>query len=198
MDDGDSRTTTPGEMRAGPPDRRPPDGRIVEDDGDWSAFAPAEAAVMAAARVVSDAPELAFGPRRGDGGAVERRHRPRSQSHLPQQDKPTNVLSFPAPALPAGAGPDRRPLGDIVLAAETVAQEAQAQGISPTHHLQHLVVHGLLHLLGFDHLSRGAGDRDGGARNRCCSHASASPTPTRSPRREPEPVSWEQHRAVHR
>jgi probable rRNA maturation factor len=38
-----------------------------------------------------------------------------------------------------------------VLAAETVGREADAQGIPPLHHLQHLVVHGLLHLLGFDH-----------------------------------------------
>ena len=38
-----------------------------------------------------------------------------------------------------------------MLAAETVSREADAQGIAPVHHLQHLVVHGLLHLLGFDH-----------------------------------------------
>ena len=42
-------------------------------------------------------------------------------------------------------------LGDVVLAAETVAREAAEQGNPPVHHLQHLVVHGLLHLLGFDH-----------------------------------------------
>ena len=42
-------------------------------------------------------------------------------------------------------------LGDVVLAAETVVLEAAERGIAPTAHLQHLVVHGLLHLLGFDH-----------------------------------------------
>jgi probable rRNA maturation factor len=42
-------------------------------------------------------------------------------------------------------------LGDVVLAAETVLNEASEQGVAPVHHLQHLVVHGLLHLLGFDH-----------------------------------------------
>ena len=62
---------------------------------------------------------------------------------------PTNVLSFPAGA-GARAGGIRR-LGDIVLAAETIAREANEQGIPPLHHLQHLVVHGVLHLLGFDH-----------------------------------------------
>lgn len=65
------------------------------------------------------------------------------------KDKPTNVLSFPALEGPgettAGA------LGDIILAQETIDREADEQGVTPAHHLQHLVVHGLLHLLGFDH-----------------------------------------------
>jgi probable rRNA maturation factor len=42
-------------------------------------------------------------------------------------------------------------LGDVVLAAETIRREAAEQAIAPGHHLQHLVVHGLLHLLGYDH-----------------------------------------------
>jgi probable rRNA maturation factor len=68
------------------------------------------------------------------------------------QDKPTNVLSFPAsPDAPANGGAE--PLGDIALACETVLREAEAQGTTPAHHLQHLVVHGLLHLLGYDHLN---------------------------------------------
>jgi probable rRNA maturation factor len=44
-----------------------------------------------------------------------------------------------------------RHMGDVVLAAETILDEASEQGIAPVQHLQHLVVHGLLHLLGFDH-----------------------------------------------
>lgn len=66
------------------------------------------------------------------------------------QDKPTNVLSFPANDgdLPADAP---RLLGDVVLAFETVAAEAELQGKPLSHHLHHLVVHGVLHLLGFDH-----------------------------------------------
>ena len=47
-------------------------------------------------------------------------------------------------------------LGDVVLAAETVSREAAERGIAPTAHLQHLVVHGLLHLLGFDHATDAA------------------------------------------
>lgn len=63
-------------------------------------------------------------------------------------DKPTNVLSFPAPAAPAGPV---RMLGDIAVAYETLRREAAAEGKSFAHHLAHLVVHGLLHLLGYDH-----------------------------------------------
>jgi probable rRNA maturation factor len=66
-------------------------------------------------------------------------------------DAPTNVLSFPSAALGAGAGP--RLLGDIVLAWETTAREAQAEGKSLADHAVHLVVHGFLHLLGYDHQS---------------------------------------------
>lgn len=64
------------------------------------------------------------------------------------KDAPTNVLSFPAPPLPAGAP---GPLGDVILAYETVAREAAGQRKSFAHHLQHLLVHGVLHLLGYDH-----------------------------------------------
>lgn len=62
------------------------------------------------------------------------------------KDGPTNVLSFP-PA--AGAEPEF--LGDIILAAETVAVEAEFQGKRFEDHAVHLVVHGFLHLLGYDH-----------------------------------------------
>lgn len=65
------------------------------------------------------------------------------------QDKPTNVLSFPAlETAPPGAP---QLLGDVVLAFETVAAEAAAQGKPIADHLRHLIVHGVLHLLGFDH-----------------------------------------------
>lgn len=63
------------------------------------------------------------------------------------QDKPTNVLSFPAPPNP------EQHLGDVALAYETCAREAAEQGKPLSHHLQHLVAHGVLHLLGYDHMS---------------------------------------------
>jgi probable rRNA maturation factor len=66
------------------------------------------------------------------------------------KDKPTNVLSFPA--FPTRIGDTLPPmLGDIILAAETVAREAELEGKPLDHHISHLIVHGLLHLLGHDH-----------------------------------------------
>lgn len=66
------------------------------------------------------------------------------------KDKPTNVLSFPAfPTKPGGPLPPM--LGDIVLAAETVARESDLEEKPFDHHLMHLMVHGTLHLLGYDH-----------------------------------------------
>jgi probable rRNA maturation factor len=70
-------------------------------------------------------------------------------------DRPTNVLSFPTPAdTPFGDG-GRRPLGDIVLALETCVREAAEQRKLLSEHLQHLVAHGVLHLVGYDHQTDG-------------------------------------------
>ena len=66
-----------------------------------------------------------------------------------QKDSATNVLSFPQ-IEPFGAV--RGLLGDITLARETLEREAAEQGISFDHHFTHLVVHGFLHILGYDHL----------------------------------------------
>jgi probable rRNA maturation factor len=61
------------------------------------------------------------------------------------KDSATNVLSFPAPATAVGS------LGDIALALGVCAREAGEQGKTLTQHLQHLVAHGVLHLMGYDH-----------------------------------------------
>lgn len=65
-------------------------------------------------------------------------------------DKPTNVLSFPSPEMPVPEG-EVAHLGDLVLAYETMAREAKEVGKPLADHVTHLVVHGTLHLLGFDH-----------------------------------------------
>jgi len=64
------------------------------------------------------------------------------------KDRPTNVLSFPAS--PVESATDGA-IGDIVICAPVVAAEAREQGKSLTEHWAHIVVHGTLHLLGFDH-----------------------------------------------
>ncbi len=66
------------------------------------------------------------------------------------QDRPTNVLAFATEEEPSAPGSPRL-LGDVILARETLLREAEAQGKRPGDHLCHLVVHGLLHLLGYDH-----------------------------------------------
>ncbi len=65
------------------------------------------------------------------------------------RDKPTNVLSFPAAALPARS--PERPLGDLVICPDVLRAEARDQGKSLRAHWAHLIVHGALHLVGYDH-----------------------------------------------
>ncbi|WP_045834608.1 rRNA maturation RNase YbeY [Hyphomicrobium sp. 99] len=119
---------------------------IVEDDGDWSRISNLDS-------LIDDAARAAF-ERAGDGlqpavvsvalssdanvAALNEQFRGKA--------KPTNVLSFPA-----GNGASDGQLGDIIIALETVEREADEQGVPFEHHLQHLVVHGVLHLLGYDH-----------------------------------------------
>ena len=76
------------------------------------------------------------------------------------RDKPTNVLSFAdADAdMPAVPGVPAH-LGNVVLALETLLAEAQAQAKTPADHLTHLTVHGVLHLVGYDH-ERGDAEAD--------------------------------------
>lgn len=66
-------------------------------------------------------------------------------------DRPTNVLSFPAGEAQPAPGDSLVLLGDVVVALETVRREAAAEGRSVGDHLAHLLVHGTLHLLGYDH-----------------------------------------------
>ena len=71
------------------------------------------------------------------------------------KDKPTNVLSFPmlerAELLALAAEGPPELLGDIALALETCTREATEKGLSLEHHTAHLIIHGLLHLAGYDH-----------------------------------------------
>jgi probable rRNA maturation factor len=73
------------------------------------------------------------------------------------KDTPTNVLSFPMMAVDEITDIDEAPgpeimLGDIILAYQTCANEAAVKQIDVADHASHLIVHGALHLLGFDHV----------------------------------------------
>jgi probable rRNA maturation factor len=65
-------------------------------------------------------------------------------------DTPTNVLSFPSAAIEPGGMPEML-LGDIVFAHETIVREAMAMGKTFNDHFTHLIVHGFLHIFGYDH-----------------------------------------------
>ncbi|MDD9901076.1 MAG: rRNA maturation RNase YbeY [Alphaproteobacteria bacterium] len=75
------------------------------------------------------------------------------------KDKPTNVLSFPQFQIKGlkksdlAHFPDTVELGDVVLAHETIKREAREQGKKLEDHVIHLIVHGVLHLLGYDHMT---------------------------------------------
>lgn len=79
---------------------------------------------------------------------VEEPESRRLNEHFRGRDRATNVLSFPAAPLADGSRPW---LGDLVMAAPVVAREAAEQGKAVRAHWAHLVMHGCLHLLGYDH-----------------------------------------------
>lgn len=122
---------------------------MVEADG-WSRLADPEAlarrAAEAAFGAISDAPrgDVEISLLLAGDEAVRALNR-----DFRAKDKPTNVLSFPATERPGVPGP--RLLGDIAMAYETVAREAEEEGKTFEEHATHLVVHGVLHLLGYDH-----------------------------------------------
>lgn len=66
-------------------------------------------------------------------------------------DHATNVLSFPLQDLRPGQRPRPEPLGDIVLSLPVIRHEARRSGTAFEEHLAHMLIHGLLHLLGYDH-----------------------------------------------
>ena len=122
---------------------------LLISDGAWRALGDVEAAVKQAAQAVAaKIPRIA-----GREAAVvltADADMRRLNAEFRGQDKPTNVLSFPTTPLPGPAGGEA-PLGDIIIARETVIREAAEEGKRPLDHLAHLTVHGLLHLAGFDH-----------------------------------------------
>jgi probable rRNA maturation factor len=125
---------------------------VAQEADGWSSFQNVDALIETAGAAVASHPRFrGHEPREAcvglsdDKAVQDLNHRYRGKN------KPTNVLSFPAVATQLSPDSGPRALGDIVLALETVEREAQDQQLPLPHHFQHLVVHGLLHLLGFDH-----------------------------------------------
>ena len=125
---------------------------VVDNDGDWSVIPGASTAIESAAAALARHPE--FDKRAAAEACIALSTDAAVQklnASYRGKDKPTNVLSFPASTMPLADETSPESLGDIILALETLLSEARNEGIASTAHLQHLTVHGLLHLLGFDH-----------------------------------------------
>lgn len=115
----------------------------VIPDVEWHVCAAAEAAFAAAGAAVEGIVEVSIAL--VDDAAIRELNR-----LWRGKDVPTDVLSFPAPSVEVPDGLSL--LGDIAVAFETTARDAAAEGKTLAAHLAHLVTHGMLHLLGYDHL----------------------------------------------
>lgn len=135
---------------------------VLVEGGDWSAFGEVDALAARAAsaallRAGVDAQRVEISLMLAEDAAIAELN-----ARFRGKDGPTNVLSWPAfplaPAAPGALPPPpplppqgRAPLGDIALAAGVVAEETRERNLAPEAHLTHLIVHGVLHLLGYDH-----------------------------------------------
>jgi probable rRNA maturation factor len=124
---------------------------ILVEAGDW----PGEEALRRSAERAVGAAESALGPEAPAGELslvfTDDVHIRRLNAQYRGQDKATNVLSFPL-----GKG---ELLGDVILSAETVAREAAIAEIALEDHMAHLLIHGFLHLLGYDHEAEADAER---------------------------------------
>ncbi len=132
-----------------------PDVPLVEtviEDPRWQAVGLADLAERAAGAALAaaglEARDCEISLLGGDDGRIRALN-----AAFRGKDLPTNVLSWPAADLPLPGEP--RFLGDLALAYETCAREAAEGGLALADHAAHLVVHGVLHLLGHDHAEDG-------------------------------------------
>ena len=123
---------------------------VVHEAGDWATFGSINELIAPVIDACARHPQLAkFVPAEACLALSDDATMRRLNATYRSKDKPTNVLSFPSAQKPKLGQP--RPLGDIALGYETVLVEAADQDIAPADHVRHLTLHGLLHLMGFDH-----------------------------------------------
>jgi probable rRNA maturation factor len=141
-------------------DRRPPGLDLLIEAGDWPPRAKLRRLASRAIGAVAASPSTSV-PAEAEVSLVftDDAHIRVLNRRFRRKDGATNVLSFPAARQPGRFGLF---LGDIVLAQETISSEARNQGLILDDHLIHLIVHGFLHLLGFDHET----DEDAGVMER--------------------------------
>ena len=129
------------------------DAEVAIEDDRWCSHPDIEDKVLAAVTAFRDSP-LGVAPAASAVTIVlsDDARVAALNGNFRQKPSPTNVLSFPADA--AATEPGSSPyLGDIIMARETVEREAAEQAIPVADHVQHLTLHGLLHLLDYDHLT---------------------------------------------
>ncbi len=125
--------------------------------GDWSAAEPIDDAIGEIVRAISNWPGLLDRDAEATVCLSDDAEVSQLNAQFRGKPRPTNVLSFPADdvfgqmSADGDASLPPQQLGDVILAIETVAIEASDSNVEMRHHLQHLVLHGLLHLQGYDH-----------------------------------------------
>lgn len=173
--------TPPGSLPSPDPPDPPPDGPpeidcdVTVEDAAWHALlgeslADVQAPVCEALHAAGLARPVELGIRFAGDKAVRDLNRT-----YRGRDAPTNVLSFALweegeadPRRPARPGEPPLLLGDLVLGLETVLAEAKGQQKSPRDHTYHLLIHGALHLMGFDHQSEAEAERMESLEARLC------------------------------
>lgn len=117
------------------------------EDPDWTAIGDPETLVMQAVSAVAATPGAVLGTEGGEVSVLFTGDEAIASLNAAHRGKtgPTNVLSFPAHESARGW------LGDIAIARGVCLREAETRGIEPADHVRHLLIHGFLHLHGYDH-----------------------------------------------
>lgn len=126
---------------------------IALENGDWPSEVALEGMVKSAVSAAAEAASLTW-PSGAELSLLFTSDAKMAEINGQWRDKPvpTNVLSFPGSDVAVGQAAGRT-IGDMVFAYETLQREAEQQGKTFEDHFRHLVIHGFLHLFGYDHMN---------------------------------------------